>query len=373
LRPFRILIITHSPLAAEFGAGQMAINLADALKAQGHDVTLWSPHPLEKTKWWQALQQMRSKADQFIAAQEPFDVIDSPASLITRRVRRKSALVVARSNQPDILYLATELSSSKGKSLRNIIRLPFNYLYTLFRLFLLLRGWGRANFILCLGTLELQWMRRRFPWWRSKLFSYVNALSASDQAALRAVRRQRESHRAESIRFLWIGRWAAHKGTDILLSFINDWSSERPQDCFTIAGCGAEAEKDCPAEMLESGRLKIIPSFTREGLYRLLANHDAGLFTSKVEGWGLSLNEMLESGMHVFATQAGATVDLKPFFTSLLQFPPTAKDIDNLSEPAIIAEYYDNFTFSRIAENYARLIFPDLQSEENLQLRTAQE
>jgi glycosyltransferase involved in cell wall biosynthesis len=373
LRPFRILIITHSPLTAEFGAGQMAINLADALKAQGHDVTLWSPHPLEKTKWWLSLKQMRSKADQFIAAQEPFDVIDSPASFITRRMRRKSALVVARSNQPEILYLATELGAAKRENIRSIARLPFNYLYVLFRLYLLFRGWGRANFILCLGALELQWMRRWFPWWRGKLFSYMNALSASDQAALRAIWRQRNNQRAESIRFLWIGRWTRHKGTDVLLSFINDWSTQRPQDRFTIAGCGAEAKSDCSPEMLESGRLKIIPSFTREELYYLLASHDAGLFTSKVEGWGLSLNEMLESGMQVFATPAGATVDLKPFFTSLLQFPPTAKDINNLSEPAIIAEYYDNFTFSRIAENYARLVFNDLHSEENLQLRIAQE
>lgn len=40
--------------------------------------------------------------------------------------------------------------------------------------------------------------------------------------------------------------------------------------------------------------------------------YDAGLFTSEAEGWGLSLNEMLESDMPVFATEVGGVRDLRP-------------------------------------------------------------
>jgi glycosyltransferase involved in cell wall biosynthesis len=353
LRTIRILIITHSPLSAEFGAGQAAIQLTQALKALGHDVVLWSPHPLPQTKWWQSLQQMRAKVDAFIETQEPFDVIDSPAGFITKRMR-ESAVVVARSTQPDILYLLYGLTSQMRWDVKSLIRTPFNYLYTLFHLTLVLQGWRRASCIFCLGTLELQWMKRWFPWWREKLFLYMNALSESDQAALATIRSQRKKHCADGLHFLWIGRWVSHKGPDVLLDFIKQWSTLRPQDIFTIAGCGLEAEKHCPGALIESGRLKIIPSFDRRDLYSLLGSNDIGLFTSKVEGWGLVLNEMLESGMHVFSTQVGGAPDLEPFFKKqLYRFPPSPAEISKLSDEANeLKNYYEVFAWEKIAGAY---------------------
>lgn len=302
MQSIRILIVTHAPLSTKFGAGQMAINFAEALRVQGHNVTLWSPDPLpSQTRWWQTTQRMRAKLDAFIESQEPFDVIDSCAGLITKQVSR-SALVVARSVQPDILYLAHSLNYPMERSLKGILRIPFSYFYVLKQGFLVLQGWRRAKYILCLGSLELQWMKKTFPWWRGKLIHYVNALSKADQATLAEIRLQRQKHSQDSIRFLWIGRWVSHKGMNELLDFISNRAASHPQDTFTIAGCGTDAEKDCPPELLRSHRLNIVPSFERSQLYSLLTSHDVGLFTSRVEGWGLVLNEMLESGMPVFST-----------------------------------------------------------------------
>lgn len=63
--PIRILIVTDVPLSAELGAGQMTLNLAEALRSLGHDVTLWSPHPvppkIKRHRQW-----ARSKLDAFI-------------------------------------------------------------------------------------------------------------------------------------------------------------------------------------------------------------------------------------------------------------------------------------------------------------------
>jgi len=358
--PARILIATHSHLSAEFGAGQMAINLAEALRAVGHDVTLWSPQPMPKgTKWWQSLQQMRAKLDEFVEAEGPFDVIDCSATFITRRVQ-KSAFVVARSTQPEILYLVDGIIAftRSQANIKNLARIVATQLYTLFHLYLVLQGWRRANYILCLGTFELQWMRRRFPWWRNKIASYMNALSGSDQEALATIRNKRKPASSGSLRFLWIGRWTSHKGTDVLIDFINAWSSHRPQDSFTIAGCGTEAKKDCPAGLLKSGRIRIVPSFDREELYSLLAGHDVGLFTSRVEGWGLSLNEMLESGMNVFATAAGATLDLQPFFNSLRPFPPPSNFELGGQKSEIGIIYYETFSWAEIAQKYVTLVLP---------------
>lgn len=357
MQPIRILIVTHSPLSAEFGAGQVAINLAQALRAKGHEVTLWSPHPLPpQTRWWQSVQQMRSKLNGFIKTQEPFDVIDIYPSLITKQVG-KSALVVARSVQPDILYSVYSLNSPLKRSLKEISRLLLIVFYSLYHVFLIIQGWRRANYILCLGSLELLWMKKWFFWWQYKLGYYVNALAKTDQTELNKIRLNRQKHSGNGIRFLWIGRWVSHKGTTKLLDFINKRAISHPQDTFTIAGCGTDAEKDCSPDLLRSCRLTLVPTFERKQLYSLLANHDVGLFTSKVEGWGLVLNEMLESGMSVFATSAGGVIDLQPFFEKMLiPFPLLLKLNPEILPKANIEDYYQTFSWEKIADKYTVLI-----------------
>lgn len=350
----RLLIVTHGSLTAQLGASQLAINLGEALRARGHDVTLWSPQPLPPgTRWWQALQTMRRKLDEFLETQPPFDVIDCPPSFITKRVRR-SRVVVARSVQPYILYLLYDLSRAPRWSPLGLARAAATVAHTLFHIILILRGWGKATHILCLGSVELGWMRRYTPWWRKKLLVYFGTLSATEQAALSTLRRQRQKPAADRLRFIWTGRWAAHKGTDSLLAFIRAWSALRPQDRFTIAGCGQEAERECPAELIQSGVIKLVPSFSRGRLCSLLAEHDVGLFTSRLEGWGISLNEMLESGIPVYATEVGGVPDLKAVFGDSLQpFPPFL--ISPFLLPpggADMSHYYEVFTWERIAERY---------------------
>ncbi|HAG81042.1 MAG TPA: hypothetical protein DCL61_07685 [Cyanobacteria bacterium UBA12227] len=207
-------------------------------------------------------------------------------------------------------------------------------------------------------------MRKWFPWWKNKLSYYVNALSKTDQEALAQLRIARQNPSGDSLKFLWIGRWVSHKGTDILLDFITQWTAIRPQDNFTIAGCGIGAEKDCPVELIQSGKLKIIPSFERTQLCSLLANHHIGLFTSKVEGWGLVLNEMLESGMPVFATPVGGVSDLHPFFKEKLKlFPPSLQLIKNVQfSSTTLEEYYRTFTWEKIGEAYRSSLLESLES-----------
>ena len=371
MRPIRILIATHSPISAKFGAGQIAINLAEAFKKQGHDVTLWSPHPMpDLTRWWQNIQGlrlMRAKLDEFIDNQKPFDVIDCFGVLITKKVSQ-SALVIARSVQPDILYIASGLFGSRDNGLKSIALLSFSCLYGLTYIFLLLRGWTRADYILCLGSLELEWMKKCFPWWMGKLLLYLSAISKDEQLELAKVRLNRIQQEREGVRFIWIGRWDAHKGIKRLVEFVIQRSASHSHDVFTIAGCGTNAQKDFPPELIESGKLKIIPSFDRGDLYSLLANHDVGLFTSKVEGWGLVLNEMLESGMPVFATQAGGVTDLQPFFETLMSFPPPEQlKLNFLASSQKLEDYYDFCSLDKITYNYADILITKLDSRDNSQ------
>jgi len=356
----RILVTTYAPISAQFGASQVAINLAEALREQGHEVTLWSPHPMPNlTRWWQGLQSiqlMRSKLDDFLETQQKFDVIDCTSVLITKKVSR-SALVVARSVQPEILYLLYGLLDQKQKKVKKIVLLPFNCIFALIYVFLLLQGWARSQHILCLGSLQYEWVNQWFPWWKKKVSYYLHATSEEGSEAISQIRLSRQKHSSDTINFLWIGRWDFHKGNDRIVSFMISWLALHPQDTFTIAGCGA-AELDFPIELVKSGSLEVIPSFDRSQLLTLLASHDIGLFTSRVEGWGLVLNEMLEAGMPVFATNVGGVLDLQPFFREMLKpFPPISRPTTDVSiNHENLISYFRIFTWKNIAETYVKLV-----------------
>ncbi|KAB8317533.1 glycosyltransferase family 4 protein [Tolypothrix campylonemoides VB511288] len=360
MKSLRILIVTHAPLSPEFGAGQMAINLAEALRNQGHDVTLWSPHPLvKKVGQFQNTRLMRLKLESFLQSQKPFDVIDSPAALITRKVSQ-SAIIVARSVQPDILYLISSLNDTKKENiLKKNIRILTKLFYIFIASFYVIQGWKRAKYILCLGSLEMCWMKKWFPWWRNKLSYYVNALSKTEQKTLAEIRSKRSKKVVDNTRFIWIGRWVFHKGYDDLKNFLMNWSRLRPQDSFTIAGCGNCFEKDELNSSLVKCNLNFISSFKRDELPHLLASHDVGLFTSKVEGWGLVLNEMLESGMPVFATPSGGVPDLQPFFQEELKpFPASLESITNIPiNIRDLTDYYKVFDWNAISLKYLEMIF----------------
>jgi glycosyltransferase involved in cell wall biosynthesis len=210
-------------------------------------------------------------------------------------------------------------------------------------------GWRRADRILCLGSLELEQMRRRYPRWHAKLGCYVIAPPADERrslAAVRAERVQRARPAGTGTRFLWLGRWAEHKGTRRLLELMRERERTAPHDSFTLAGTGIDPG-------LGSSRCHVLPSYRRDELPGLLRDHDAGLFTSDVEGWGISLNEMLEAGLPVFATDAGGVTDLAPYFQHTLRpFPPPPQleswQLENLEATG----YQARFDWDAIAASY---------------------
>jgi glycosyltransferase involved in cell wall biosynthesis len=355
----RILLVSHAPLTSELGASQIVLSLATALRARGHDALAWSPEPLPpdargRTLWKRQLAALES----FAAGHGPFDVIDTPAITAGRNLERQGRLVV-RSIQPELRYLWQDIRGELGRRLPPTPRSAAHALIAAPRAAAILAGWRHARLILCMGSIELSWMARRFPRWQFKLGSYVCAPSPAERPALAEVRRRRPARpEGEGLRFLWIGRWAAHKGTGRLMRWIAERAAAAPDDTFTIAGCGPAAERDLRPEGLQSGRVRLVPFFPRTQLPALLASHDAGVFTSTVEGWGLTLNEMLESGMPVFATRAGGVADLAPFFPqSLRPFPPPVRiEPWPLPEDVEANGYLARFDWAAIAESYEEAV-----------------
>lgn len=334
----RILLVSHPPLSPESGAAQLALNLEGALRSRGHDAVAWSPEPLDGARWWDRWLLQRRAIETYVAESGPFDVIDLPAVSVSRQLAR-AAVIVARSTQPELLYLTHELADQLRRRPPSP-RFPFHAAASAVLAGAVVRGWRRSRWILCLGSLELDWMRRRFPALRPRLRRYLISPPSEDRAALAEVRRRRETSpqppgvAENGTRFLWIGRWTAHKGTGRLARFLHARAASHPRDRFTIAGCGSDAACDLAPELVAGGRVRIVPSFRREELPALLAAHDAGLFTSVAEGWGISLNEMLEAGLTVYATPAGGVVDLAPYWGDRLRpFPPPARPLPPGPEP----------------------------------------
>jgi glycosyltransferase involved in cell wall biosynthesis len=358
----RVLIAQAGVMDARAGAAQGALNLAEALRARGHDVvTFATGTPPPSRPGWRSWSWHRERLESLLAASPRFDVLDAPAVLLTASMARRVA-TVARSVQPDLRYLDVE-SAEQWKA---VGRAPVGSLAALALTAgvrrAVERGWREARWVLCLGQAELGWMRAERPRLGAKLRHYVLAPGADDRAALAQVRARRGSL-ASGCRFLWIGRWSAHKGTDTLLRWIAGRLMAQAADRVTIAGCGDGVEERVRRELPEAGaRLAFVPSFERASLPALLEGHDAGLFTSRAEGWGLSLQEMLESGLVVFATREGAVADLQPFFgQSLRPFPPPAGPVENAPGMLDLTTYEQAFNWPAIARAYEESILAGLQ------------
>lgn len=294
----RVLFVVLSPLTDELGASQIALNLARALNERGIETELWSPHPVPaEVPWWRRMSWTRERVRQHLQENGGFDVVDVPPVAATAAAGN-GRFVIGRSVQPDLLYLWTEWRHARRLRKVSLIRWLVEGMYYFYLMCLVISGWYKADRILCLGKGELKWMKRWFPWWREKTGMYVSALAEDERRLLAAIRSTRKSDPQLGTRFLWIGRWVAHKGVIPLLDFISQREKQAPTDNFTIAGCGHDVAAHVDSRILRSGRVRVVPSYTRRELMELLATHDAGLFTSVVEGWGLTLQEMLESGIN---------------------------------------------------------------------------
>lgn len=189
------------------------------------------------------------------------------------------------------------------------------------------------------------------PWLTSRLYAYLNAPGEEDRPGLAAAAAQRTA--GPPHRLLWLGRWVPHKGTGAALAFLERRLRLNPGERATLAGTG----RPVPLPAVIRGRVDVVEAFPRSDLPGMLAAHDVGLFTSEVEGWGLSLSEMLESGMTVYATHAGAVPDLQPAFPATLRpFPPP--DTGPLAHPfpGLAPGYAERFCWNDIARGYGAFL-----------------
>jgi glycosyltransferase involved in cell wall biosynthesis len=361
----RLLIAHLGVLDPRSGAAQLCLNLGAALRARGHEVVAFETGvPPPSTPWWRSWLWHRARLERFVLEAPSFDLLDTPAVLLTEAAARRVP-ALARSAQPDLRYLRVEALEQLRRAGRSPVRSLSSVALTLALRRAVERGWRLARLVMCLGEAESRWLRERRPQLASKIHSYVVAPGPPEQETLASVRRHRRGGASTGCRFLWIGRWSPHKGTDTLLRWIASRFASTSEDTVTIAGCGEGVEARVRQGLPALGaRLRILASFERTALPALLEQHDVGLFTSRAEGWGLSLQEMLESGLVVFATREGAVEDLQAFFPRTLRpFPPPPGPIERFTQPLDLdaSDYYERFSWPAIARAYEQALLARLQ------------
>ena len=298
-----LLLLCPTTSSSVLGVGQVALEWADALRRAGFRVRV--------EEAWRGVRTpsgLRAHVARLHGSCGRGELLECPAPWAAA-LPRGGAPVVHRSTQPDLAYLAAE---GRGAPLRRRVALAGAALPVL-------AGWARVEGFLCLGSAEFAWMAEHAPWMRPRLHAYLHAPARAVRDALRDVAARRGAGAPGRTRWLWMGRWTAHKGTAALVRFLEERLARYPGERATLAGTGMVPA--LPRALL--GRVEVLPRYERSALPALLASHDAGLFTSVAEGWGLSLQEMLESGLPVYATHVGGAVDLAPWFPrSLRPFPP---------------------------------------------------
>jgi glycosyltransferase involved in cell wall biosynthesis len=351
----RILIACHPPLDSRFGAAAVALGLADGLRAAGHEAIAWSSSDSKGPVGYRLRERVRTEG--------PFDVVDAPAADLAECGDLGGAIRVARSVQPQHLYgrLERRAAFTRAPLRPSTWRAVISSLADERRIE---RGWKVADRVMCQGTLEYEWFIERSPALLSRAGVYHSAPPTEDRKSFRELRARRSSALARSgpERLLWIGRWSAHKGTEDLLRWLGSPAFRARGSQVTLAGCG-DVQDARVSDLVRLRRVRLVPSFDREGLACLLSEHDAGLFTSVVEGWGLSVQEMLESGLPVYARDAGAIRDLRPFLSPLLRpFPPESNESIGAEDAAGAIRavpwslYEERFDWRTIARSYLESI-----------------
>ena len=108
---------------------------------------------------------------------------------------------------------------------------------------------------------------------------------------------------AQPVRFLFVGQLIPRKGIAELL----DAFSQVPEGQLYIAGDGPL--QPLVNRAVQGGRVTYTGQLDRPALQRLYADSDVLVLPSRYEVWGLVINEALEHGLPVIATQAVGAVD----------------------------------------------------------------
>jgi glycosyltransferase involved in cell wall biosynthesis len=305
----RILFCCPVTVTPELGTAKVYIEMSEALRRVGWDVTLVGPEMIAPGQWFETPQSDRPRLlKQYLAGvASAFDVVDFDHGYLPypRSEFPASTLLVARSVLLVHFFLRIEIPPRPG--LRRWIG---KYLYGPARR----RAWEESAAIatrtctaadllnLCNDDEALELQRHGLP--AEKMVVLPFGLSAARRACLETVDLTPPARPCVA----FVGTFDPRKGMRDFPHIVSKVVEAVPDVRFKLLGTtgmlqsAAEVYAEFPRRLRPA--LDVVPRFGPQELPKLLADCSVGMFPSLVEGFPFGVLEMLAAGLPVIAYRA---------------------------------------------------------------------
>jgi glycosyltransferase involved in cell wall biosynthesis len=288
-------MVSHVPLIRELGAGRVQLELAEEMRALGHDVQTFDARDAGGRRGFE------KAAREFVKAHRAsFDVVDAHHGALpySKRDLGLDGLLVARTSGLYSFYV-----SFRRMELRRWRKLVPGNRFAHMRLLLRDQLSARrcraslehADLLLPLTRAE-QWYIRQRLGITQRCVPIPNGLTDRHAEALAAAALP-SSERLRAREVAFIGAWSARKGAADWPRIIDRTRALAPGARFRFVGTGSPDEI-VRRDLGGAGAwVDIVPSYRAEELPSLLARSTAAALPSYTEGWGLGLLEGLAAGL----------------------------------------------------------------------------
>lgn len=337
----KILMVLALPAVRTLGAARIQVELADSLRAHGHEVdflALPDVYPLPPRNSVDAILRAfpRASLPQLKRMAPSYDVIDAVEGCVTanKATLGFDGVLVGRS-----IGLRTAYERWRADAYRRFPAMRGRLLGRIphkvrrrYRLWEAHQSRAHADGFFALNAAEGDELGTVMG--AARVRTLPLALRDDHRAALAGAAQSRSPDAEPHVMFL--GTWDARKGCYDFPRIVRALQREVPGVRFTFLGTKASSEQVLLELGLESNsHVHVVPHFAPEALPEMLSVATAGVFPSYAEGFGFAILEQLAAGIPVVAYDAPGPHDiLAPLDDRLLV---KLGDIDALTRTLVAA------------------------------------
>ena len=325
----RVLLLSNVPMIRELGAGRLQLEAAEELRRGGHDVETFDEHNAFRERERRRLRRFRSRefasrARAFIRENAwRFDVIDALEGNLPypkHDLQFRGLLAVRSTGHYETYRAYREYERTRwpdrvpgtivGQSLHRWWTSPRNDRACALSL-------EYADLIRIVNTDEQAQVTNRLGL-GSKTLLLHDGLPDEHLVRLKDERETTQARLARS-EVVFVGSWCLRKGSADWGQIIRTTRRLSPEARFLFLGTGVgESEVLRDLGMSPSDWIRVVPTFVSDELPHLVSGCTVGALPSYVEGYPLSVIELLASGIPVAVYDAPGSRDLMGPFPDLV-------------------------------------------------------